>query len=109
MALEVVRSVGIGGEFISCDHTYAHYKELSKTELLNRQNRENWETAGSKDIVETSYAKSIDILENYENENPLPEDIQRQLKDIVLEAEAETTEIKAKEKEARRRPRKSKF
>lgn len=109
MALEVVRSVGIGGEFISHEHTYAHYKELSKTELLDRKNRENWEAAGSKDIVETSYAKSIDILENYENQNPLSEDIQRQLKEIVLEAEAETTEIKAKEKEARRRPRKQKF
>lgn len=101
MALEVVREVGAGGEFISHEHTYENFKELSKTELIDRHNRDGWKAAGSKDIVEKSYEKAIDILENFENPSPLPENIQRQLKEIVKEAEAETAEIKAKEKEKR--------
>lgn len=101
MALEVVRSVGAGGEFISHEHTYKNFKELSKTQLLDRKNRDGWLADGGKDIVERSYEKAKDILENFENPSPLPENIQSQLKEIVKEAEAETTEIKAKEKEKR--------
>ncbi len=105
MALEVVRQVGPGGEFISHKHTFQNFKELSKTELIDRHNRDGWMAAGGKDIVERSYAKAIDILENYENQSPLPENIQNQLKEIVKEAEAETAEIKAKEKEALNNPK----
>lgn len=100
MAIEVVRSVGPGGEFISHDHTFKNFKELSRSQLLDRRNREAWLADGSKDIVERSYEKAKDILENFKNPSPLPENIQRQLKEIVKEAEAETAEIKAKEKEA---------
>ncbi|KNZ68750.1 trimethylamine methyltransferase [Thermincola ferriacetica] len=99
MALEVVRSVGPGGEFISHQHTYQNFKELSRSELIDRKNRDGWMADGGKDIVQKSYEKAIDILENFKNPSPLPENIQRQLKEIVKEAEAETAEIKAKEKE----------
>lgn len=100
MAIEVVRSVGPGGEFISHDHTFKNFKELSRSQLLDRRNREAWLADGGKDIVERSYEKAKDILENFKNPSPLPENIQNQLKEIVKEAEAETAEIKAKEKEA---------
>jgi len=103
MAIEVVRAVGPGGEFISHEHTFRNFKELSRGELLDRRNREAWLADGGKDIVEKSYEKAIDILENFKNPSPLPENIQRQLKEIVKEAEAETAEIKAKEKEASRK------
>lgn len=105
MAMDVIRSVGAGGEYISHDHTFDNFKELSKTELIDRKNREAWQDAGGKDIVEKSYTKAIDILENFKNPSPLPENIQRQLKEIVKEAEAETAEIKAKEKEKLRKPK----
>jgi len=106
MALEVIREVGAGGEYISHQHTYKNFHALSKSELLDRRNRDAWEAAGGKDIVERAYEKAIDILENFKNPSPLPENIQNQLKEIVKEAEAETAEIKAKEKEKlRRRPK----
>jgi trimethylamine--corrinoid protein Co-methyltransferase len=106
MAIEVVRSVGPGGEFISHDHTFKNFKELSRSQLLDRRNREAWLADGGKDIVERSYEKAQDILENFKNPSPLPENIQQQLQEIVKEAEAETTEIKAKEKEASKKRRK---
>jgi trimethylamine---corrinoid protein Co-methyltransferase len=100
MAVEVVRSVGPGGEFLSHNHTFKNFKELSKAQLIDRRNREAWLADGAEDIVTRSYRKAQDILENFQNPSPLPENIQNQLKEIVKEAEAETTEIKAKEKEA---------
>ena len=99
MAMEVIKSVGPGGEFISHEHTFRNFRELSAPNLLNRQNRDGWKAAGSKDIVTRSYEKSRDVLENFKS-TPLPENIQKQLAECVKEAEAETTEIKAKEKEA---------
>lgn len=102
MALEVIKSVGAGGEFISHEHTFQNFRKLSAPVLLDRHNRDGWKAAGSKDIVQKSYEKAREIIENYKP-TPLPENIQKQLKEIVKEAEAETTEIKAKEKEASRR------
>jgi len=102
MALEVIKSVGPGGEFISHEHTFQNFRKLSAPKLLDRHNREGWIANGSKDIVEKSYEKAREILETFKPE-PLPENIQKQLRDIVEEAEAETAEIKAKEKEASRR------
>lgn len=105
MALDVVRQVGPGGEFISHEHTYENFRELSRTELIDRHNRDGWMALGGKDIVEKSYEKSVEILEKFENPSPLPENIRKQLLEIVQEAEAETTEIKAKEKEKSKQPK----
>jgi trimethylamine--corrinoid protein Co-methyltransferase len=102
MAMEVIKSVGPGGEFISHEHTFQNFRKLSAPKLLDRYNREAWAANGSKDIVQKSYEKSREILETFKPE-PLPENIQKQLRDIVEEAEAETAEIKAKEKEASRK------
>lgn len=102
MALEVIKSVGPGGEFISHEHTFQNFRKLSAPVLLDRHNRDGWKAAGSKDIVQKSYEKAREILETYKP-TPLPENIRKQLKDIVAEAEAETTEIKAKEREASRK------
>lgn len=97
MAHEVLAEVGPGGEYISHEHTYKHFRELSKSELIDRKNRENWLAAGGKDIVEKAYEKAIDIIENYKVPE-LPEDVQSELKRIVAEAEEETREIKEREK-----------
>ena len=102
MAMEVIKQVGPGGEFISHAHTYQNFRKLSAPTLIDRHNREGWVANGSKDIVQKSYEKSREILETFKPE-PLPENIQKQLKEIVQEAEAETAEIKAKEKEASRK------
>ena len=46
MALDVLASVGAGGEYISHEHTFKHFKELSRSELLDRRNREAWAADG---------------------------------------------------------------
>lgn len=102
MALEVIKSVGPGGEFISHEHTFQNFRKLSAPKLIDRHNRESWKANGSKDIVQKSYEKAREILETFKPE-PLPENIQKQLREIVKEAEAETAEMKAKEKEASRK------
>lgn len=102
MALDVLAQVGPGGEYLSHEHTFKHFRELSQTELIDRRNRDGWLAAGGKDIVERAYEKAIGILESYRPE-PLPENVQRELKRILAEAEEETREIKEREKRERKR------
>ncbi|MBW1695110.1 MAG: trimethylamine methyltransferase family protein, partial [Deltaproteobacteria bacterium] len=77
------------------DHTLENFKRMSRTTLMNRDNRENWEAAGSPDIVELAYEKSIDIINNYKPE-PCSEEVQRELDRIYAEFEAAVSERKAR-------------
>jgi trimethylamine--corrinoid protein Co-methyltransferase len=96
IAMDVIKDVGPAGEFITHEHTYNNFKRLSHPTLMNRDTRENWEAAGSPDIVEVAYEKSLDILENYKPE-PRPEKVQKELDRIYAEFEAAVEERKSKE------------
>jgi trimethylamine--corrinoid protein Co-methyltransferase len=96
IAMDVIRDVGPAGEFITHEHTYNNFKRLSHPTLMNRDTRENWEAAGSPDIVDVAYEKSLDIIENYKPE-PRPEKVQKELDRIYAEYEQEVEERKAKE------------
>jgi trimethylamine--corrinoid protein Co-methyltransferase len=96
IAMDVIKDVGPAGEFITHEHTYNNFKRLSHPTIMNRDTRENWEAAGSPDIVDVAYEKSLDILENYKPE-PRPEKVQKELDRIYAEYEAAVEERKAKE------------
>ena len=95
IAYDVIKDVGPGGEFITHDHTYKNFRRLSRTKLMNRNTRESWEEAGSPDIVELAYEKSLDILKNYKP-TPRPEKVQKELDRIYAEFEYAVDERKAK-------------
>ncbi|MDK2881110.1 MAG: hypothetical protein PWQ99_885 [Clostridia bacterium] len=100
IAFEVLSEVGPGGEYISHPHTFKHFKELSHAELLDRRSREAWSADGGKDLVERSYEKALEILNSFKPK-PLSEDVQRELKRILAEAEEETREIKERERRSK--------
>jgi trimethylamine--corrinoid protein Co-methyltransferase len=93
IAYDVIKDVGPAGEFITHDHTYENFKQLSRTKLMNRSTRETWEAEGSPDIVELAYEKSIDILKNYKP-TPRPKNVQKELDSIYAEFEAAVKERK---------------
>jgi trimethylamine--corrinoid protein Co-methyltransferase len=95
IAYDVIKDVGPAGEFLTHDHTLENFKRMSRTTLMNRDNRENWEAAGSPDIVELAYEKSIDIINNYKPE-PCSEEVQRELDRIYAEFETAVAERKAR-------------
>jgi trimethylamine--corrinoid protein Co-methyltransferase len=99
LAMDVIREVGPAGEFITHEHTYQNFKSLSHPELMNRDNRDNWEATGSPNIVELAYEKSIGVLNTYKPK-PRPENVQKQLDSIYAEYEQAVAERKAKEKAA---------
>jgi len=88
LAVDVIRQVGIGGEYLTNDHTMEYFRaEQWDPKLGNRQNRENWEASGAMDIRAKARAKYKEILDTHQPK-PLEPDVQKKLQKIVEEAEA---------------------
>ena len=89
MAVDVIREVGPSKDFLSHDHTYANMRTAqTHPELLDRRIRADWMSDGAKSIYERSWEKALDIIENHKPK-PLPEDVRKALREVVLEAEDE--------------------
>jgi trimethylamine--corrinoid protein Co-methyltransferase len=89
MALDLIRSVGPGGNYLSQPHTARHFRrELWQPRHLNRDNPETWESKGGLRYGERVRRKTREILATHRPE-PLPEEIAHKLNDIAARAEAE--------------------
>ncbi len=88
LAVDVIREVGIGKDFLSHDHTYNHMQSQSQPVLIDRNMREDWEASGSTDIHRRALDKAKHILETHKPD-PLPDDVLATLRSIVEEAEEE--------------------
>ena len=65
LALDVIKDIGIGGNFLSHKHTLDNFKnELWEPELFNRENYTNWFTHGKKNVVENAIAKTDKIIKD---------------------------------------------
>ncbi len=88
LAVDVIREVGIGKDFLSHDHTYKHMRSQSQPVLIDRNMREDWEASGSTDIYQRAQDKARHILETHKPD-PLPDGVLAKLRSIVEEAEEE--------------------
>ena len=82
LAVEVTRSVGIGGEYLSHEHTLEHYRnELFEPAVLCRVKRDAWNAAGGKRLGEAA-EDAADALIDAERPPYITEDQGRQLRAI---------------------------
>ncbi len=89
MAVNVIKDVGVAGEFVTHQHTYDNFKTgQSNTRLFDRQMREGWEALGGKDLLERATEKAKFILENHKPD-PLPEGTADFMAEIIQEAQEE--------------------
>ncbi len=83
LALDVVRAVGIGGQFLGHGHTLEHFRsELWNPTLMNRQSRERWQQAGGTGTRDRARARVAEILETHVVE-PLPDDVTAAMAEII--------------------------
>ncbi|MCD6360746.1 MAG: trimethylamine methyltransferase family protein [Armatimonadetes bacterium] len=87
LATDIIDKVGPGGNFLGEEHTIKYFKkETWYPELFRRDIYDNWVAEGKKTLTQRANEKVKDILENYQPE-PLPQDVQKKLHDIVERAE----------------------
>lgn len=92
IALDVIKEVGWGKNFLAQKHTRQFMAlEQSKPRLIDRRMRGAWKSRGGKDLATAANEKALDILKNHKPE-PLPPDVQRRIKTIIQEAEEQALE-----------------
>ena len=88
LAVDVIKEIGVGKDFLSHESTYQHMRMQSQPKLIDRRMREDWQAAGGKDIYQRALEEARYILENHKPD-PLPDDVLAAIRSIVEEAEAE--------------------
>ena len=66
LAVDVIRETGVGGHYVSSDHTYRHFRDvLYFPKLGDRRSWEQWVNDGSKDIVARAKEKWPRIIADH--------------------------------------------
>lgn len=82
LALDDVASVGVNDTFLKTKHTRNHYKDTWYPGIFERGNYAEWKRNGAKTLVERAADQVEEILRTHKPD-PLPDDIQAQIKRIV--------------------------
>ena len=88
LAVDVIKEIGIGKDFLSHESTYKHMRSQSQPNLIDRRMREDWESTGRKDVYQRALEEARYILEHHKPD-PLPDNVLAALRSIVEDAEAE--------------------
>jgi len=95
LALNVIDSVGPGGDFLSLEHTLRHFKEeIWIPQMLDRQNYQSWKAEGGKTLKDKAEEKARWILENHKPK-PLSDSVQNQVRQIVEDVDTRRTKSPA--------------
>jgi len=87
LAVDVIREVGAGGEYLTHTHTMDYFQaETWDAQLGNRMARDGWVEQGAKDIRAKAKEQFKQILASHQPK-PLEPEVQRKLQQIVDEAE----------------------
>ena len=96
LAVDIIKSVGPGGDFLMQDHTMKYMRTLpSVPNLIDRGNRENWLASGEKGLAEKAAEKAAEILANHKPV-PLSDEAKSALRAVVEESDAEMAELNKK-------------
>jgi len=89
LALDVIKTVGPGGDYLIRQHTIDNMGTLSQADLFDRRNRSMWmNKTGGKDLTERAYEKANHVLATHEPA-PLPGGAAETMRRIITEYEAE--------------------
>lgn len=92
LALDVIKNIGPGGNFLSHDHTYKNFrKELLHSDVFDHNNWEKWEQKGSKDVRTVALEKVRSLMEQ-KSEPLLAKDVENKIDAIVEAASKDITE-----------------
>ena len=88
LAVDVIKTVGPSGDFLTQDHTLQYMRTHSQPEFIDRNSMEKWKESGATDIYRRALQKTRDILQNHQPE-PLPENVLTEIRSIIAETESE--------------------
>ena len=83
---EEVMELDATKSFIDSEHTFAHFRSMSRPKLFNRDSRPRWEKGGKKDLVTTAKDAYCSIRDKYQ---PIAvgQDILDAMDQVVMDAD----------------------
>lgn len=81
LALDILAEVGPGGEFVTHEHTYRHFKDMWYPEIFDRSRYEVWKLGDQLSLREKVAQKTRQILDSYRCE-PLHPDVNQELSSL---------------------------
>jgi trimethylamine--corrinoid protein Co-methyltransferase len=67
MAVDLIKKVGIGGNFLGQPHTLKHIAgEQVQADLIDRRMRGGWEKKGARDLHQSSVERAREILKTHQ-------------------------------------------
>ncbi len=88
LAIDAIREVGPGKDFLMHPTTFKGMRNQSAPELFDRKMREDWKAAGATSAYERAIEKARWILDNHRPE-PLPDAVLATIRSIVEQTETE--------------------
>jgi trimethylamine--corrinoid protein Co-methyltransferase len=82
LALDVIRELGPDGDYLSHDHTYRHFRQPYYSDLADKNPHSVWMERGGRSM-EARAAEKVDRLLSSHRVEPLPGDVQKEIKRIV--------------------------
>jgi len=84
LAVDLIKEMGPGKDFLGQKHTRAHQREeQSKVGLIDRRMRGGWEKRGGKDLAQRAAERAREILETHKPE-PLSPEVAVELRTIAM-------------------------
>ena len=87
LALDVTAELGASGDYLTHEHTLRHYKKPFYGRLIDKMAYAPWERAGATTMEQRAASLIDEILANHKPD-PLPEDIQQGIRQIVEREQA---------------------
>ncbi|MFO8233970.1 MAG: trimethylamine methyltransferase family protein [Bacteroidales bacterium] len=86
MALDLIEKQGPGGEYVTTDHTFKHWKEWFLPTLQDRGDYETWKKNGMKTMDQRVKERTIELLNTHEPE-PIEDKLKQELHKIIDDAD----------------------
>lgn len=97
LAVDVIKEICPGGDFMMADHTMKYMRDLgSRPQIIDRNNRANWEATDGMDMATRARERANKIIAEHQPDCPLSEDILAKMHQIVADADAELAEMNKK-------------
>jgi trimethylamine---corrinoid protein Co-methyltransferase len=96
LAVDIIKSVGPGGDFLMQAHTIKYMRTItSAPKLIDRGKRDRWLVRGGKDMAARAAEKAAELLSSHKP-MPLSDAAKSGLRAIVEESDAENEEMSKK-------------
>lgn len=86
LGLDVISEVGPGGEFVTHEHTFEHWREWYMPNLQDRSDWETWNLEGKKSLNDRLYEETTRLLKEHQPP-PMDEDLLAALEQVIKKAE----------------------